>query len=381
MKKKLYVALALIIALSMVLAACGGGGGAAAPEPAPAPAPAPAEGGDAPAPAPVDDGKTYPADIAVTLGEPVSPSWVQLFKDLEAASDGKIPTTVYWSGSLLPIPEIPKGMQTGGATFANLPSPNYPDVLPLNCCILQLPFLGLKDPVTSAEIYMQLLDEFPEMMDEMAGFNMIPIAATPLGTYDLHFRTQSKIVKTPSDLNGLKMVPYSSTFLPLFKANNSAGTYIPPGQIYESLEKGIVDGYINNWAFQGWFGLGELMTQHMMFGEYGSFTEFNVLVINSDYYNALPADLQKIWVDTFRTNGGYKKMWDDTANMVKNEREKADAKGDITTVLTDSEIEVWKTELLKQHRIVLDDINAKRGDTVADDIYNRIVELIAEKVK
>jgi hypothetical protein len=34
------------------------------------------------------------------------------------------------------IPEIPKGLSTGAATFSNVPTNNYPDIMPLNARIL-----------------------------------------------------------------------------------------------------------------------------------------------------------------------------------------------------------------------------------------------------
>jgi TRAP-type C4-dicarboxylate transport system substrate-binding protein len=276
------------------------------------------------------------------------------------------------------IPEIPKGLSTGAATFSNVPTNNYPDIMPLNARILELPFLGLQDPVESSEIYMQLLDEFPEMMQEFSDYNMYPLAVTTLGMYGMHF-TDTKEVHVPADLNGRQIVPYKLEFLPMLEANNAAGSYIPPGQIYEALEKGVVGGYVNNWAFQGWFGLTELMRQHVEMGEYGAFHEFNVICVNLDFYNSLPKDLQQLLTDTFRTNGGYKDMWQDTSDLVDSEKAKAEAKGDVFINLTPEELDVWKAAVEGNHEIALDEIAAQRGDTAGNDIYERAKEIIAEK--
>jgi TRAP-type C4-dicarboxylate transport system substrate-binding protein len=216
------------------------------------------------------------------------------------------------------------------------------------------------------------------MMKEFADYNMFPLAVTTLGMYGLHF-ADTKEVHLPSDLNGRQIVPYKLEFLPMLEANNAAGSYIPPGQIYEALEKGVVDGYVNNWAFQGWFGLTELVRQHVEMGEYGAFHEYNVLCVNLDFYNSLPADLQKLLVDTFRTNGGYSDMWSDTAALVASEQEKARAKGDVFINLTPEEIDVWKKAVEGNHELALEEINAQRGDDAANAIYDRIVEIIAEK--
>lgn len=373
MAKKLSVALALVLLTGMVLTACSGGGSSTPP--------ASSGGGDstpASTSTPASSDEVFNMDIAVTLGEPVSPNWASLFKSLGENSDGRLNPTVYWSGSLVSIPEIPKTMASGGVTLANLPTPNYPDVLPLNTRIIQMPFFGLQDPIDSAEIYMQLLDEFPELMEEYAQYNMYPIAVTTLGTYDLHF-TDKNEVRKPSDLQGRQVVPYNMEFLPMLEANNAAGSYIPPGQIYESLEKGVVDGYINNWAYQGWFGLSELINQHVALGEYGAFTEFNVICVNLDFYNSLPEDLQQLLVDTFRTNGGYKDMWQDTADLVANEKKKGEEKGDLFVELTEAELDVWKEAIGDVSDKVIGEVNEIRGDDAAQRLYDRAKEILEEK--
>ena len=372
MKKRVLRPVCIILAFvlaGLALASCGGSN-------QPASSPAPSDAASAP-PAPK---QVYNVDINVTLAEAVSPSWAQLFRDLGTRSDGQFDVTVYWSGSLLSIPEIPNGFLSNTVTFGNLPSPNYPDTLPLNCRILQLPYMGLKDPVASSEIWMQLYDEFPQMGEEMAKFNMMAVASTTLGMYDLFFVDKNE-VRLPSDLSGRQIVPYKPEMLEMFERFNAAGSYIPPGQIYESLERAVVDGYINNWAFQGWFGLSELIHQSVKLSEYGAFHEFNFLVLNAQFYNSLPADLQKIWIDLFRTEKGYEKMWGDTADLVANEVKKAQEAGNLFVELTPAEQQVWKDELGDVHTVVLAEINATRGDTVATDIYNRAVELIAERNK
>ena len=352
-----------------------GGGGAAAP--------AGGGGAAAPAPAPEDTGQTWNIDISVTLGEMISPAWADNFRQIEERSGGRISTTVHWSQALLPIPEIPRGIMTGVAQFSNLPSPNYVDILPLNTRILQLPYMGLRDPVISAEIYMQLFNEFPEMREEMAQFNMLPIAATTLGVYDL-FLVDMNEVRVPADMSGRVIVPYKLEFLPLLEAYGASGTNIPPGQLFENLERGVVDGYVNNWSFMGWFGFTDLLHQAVRLDDYGAFQEFNILVINTDFYNEMPQDLRDIWHDVFWNERGFERMWGDTIAVAEREIANAEeraARGDFLFVdLTPEERAMWRDALYGTHASTLDDINSIRGDTVATDIYNRAREIIAERL-
>jgi len=334
-------------------------------------------------PPPQDDGRTWGIIMNKTFGEGVSPGWVSVFNELEERSGGRFDMTTFFAQSLLTIPEIPMGMFAGAASFSNLPSNNYVDILPLNTRILTLPFMGLQDPITSAEIYMQLYNEFPEMREEMAQFNMMVIGAATISTgYDLFLVDQNEI-RLPADLAGRRLVPFKLELLPLFEANNASSTQMPPGQIYEGLERGVIDGYVNMWAFKSMFGLADLIHQHVKFGDYGMFHEYFLLVMNTDLYAQLPEDLRQLWHDVFWYERGFERIIADTMRMVDyqvaaaNERA---ARGDFLLVeLTDAELQVWREALLPTHETALAEINAARGDTVANDIYNRALELIAER--
>jgi len=353
----------------IVLAACNGGNGGSQQA-----GQGNQNGGAQPAP-----DQTWDFTINFTHAEIVSPNWARVFgTDLEERSGGRINTTIHWAGDLLSIPEIPRGLQVGTAHISNMPSPNYVDVLPLNTRILQLPFIGLQDPVISAQIYMQLLDEFPEMRAEAEELGIKILGATPPGRYDLKLIDQNP-VRVPADLAGRTIVPYKLEFLPLLENYNAAGSFIPPAQIYEALERGVVDGYIATWAFAGFFGLTELVHQHVDFGDYGAFQEMNIFAMSLNTWNELPADLQQVLMDVTWNDGGYRDIYyGDTLVLANNQRTIAEEKGDLITTLRGAELDPWKEYILPLHQATIDDINEIRGDTVAQRIYDRVIELLSE---
>jgi len=326
------------------------------------------------------DDRTWEFTIAMTHAEIVSPNWHRVFgSELYEQSGGRINSTFYWAGSLLTIPEVPRGLQVGTATIANMPSPNYVDILPLNTRILQLPFIGLRDAITTAEIYMQLLNEFPEMREEMAQMGIIPLGATPLGRYDLKL-IDTNPVRVPSDLAGRQIVPYKLEFLPLLETYNAAGSFIPPGQIFEALERGVVDGYIATWAFAGFFGLTDLIHQHIDFGQWGAFQEVNIFAMSLATWNELPEYLQNTIMDVLWYDGGFRDIYyGDTAVLAQAQRDIATEKGDLIITLTQEEMDVWASYILPLHQQTIDEINDLRGDDVAQRIYNRILEILGER--
>jgi len=323
---------------------------------------------------------------AYAAGEPVTQSWTAALNEIARRSEGRIEVTHYYAGSLLTFPEIPRGMLEGVAQWAYLPTNNFPDVLPLNCRILQLPFMGLRDPVDAARIWMQLYDEFPEMAEELAQFNMMALAASPLWGYHIHLIDDNE-VRLPSDLAGRTIAPFKPEMVGVLDRVGAAGSHIPPGQMFESLERGVVDGYINTWAFANWFRLHEFLNQHVIVGEHGMYQEFFIYVIAIDFYESMPEDLRQIWhdihrneqVDIFGGERGYEFFWRETESFIDWQINYAIENDHLIVNLTDDEIAIWREALIVTHEATLDSINAARGDQVATAIYNRALEIIREK--
>ena len=333
-----------------------------------------------------EDVQVFVVDAAYAAGEPVTKSWTGTLEEIVARSGGRIEVNHHYAGSLLTFPEIPRGMTDGVAQWAYLPSNNFPDVLPLSCRIMQMPFMGLRDPLDSAEIMMQLMDEFPEIAEEFEQFNMIPLSVSPLWAYHLHL-TDDNEVRLPSDLSGRSINPYKPELQAMMDKFNVGISYIPPGQMYENLEKNVVNGYINTWAFAQWFGLHPWLKQHVIAYEHGLWQEFFFYAIAKDFYESMPADLQKIWHDVHRDEQieafgniyGYEFMWEETKSFIDWQMNYARENNNLFVNLTPEEAEVWKEEMAYTHQLVLDEINAKRGDQVATAIYNRARELITQK--
>ena len=364
MKKKLFriVCLALIVALAGVsLAACSND-------------------------QPQAEAQVFKVNAAYAAGEPVTQSWTAGLNEIVARSNGRIEVEHYYAGSLLTFPEIPRGMVDGVAQWAYLPSNNYPDVLPLNVRILQLPFMGLRDALGTAEIWMQLHDEFPEMAEELARFNMKALAASPLWAYHIHLIDRNE-VRLPSDLAGRTIAPFKPEMVPLLDRFGAAGTQIPPGQMYENLERGVVDGYIQTWAFANWFNLHGFLNQQVLFSDHGLYQEIFIYVVAKDFFESMPQDLQKIFHDVHRNeqvaafNGerGYEFFWRETESFINWQMEHARSAGNLIVELTDAEIAIWRDALIGSHETTINTINAERGDQVATAIYNRAIELITAR--
>lgn len=100
----------------------------------------------------------------------------------------------------------------------------------------------------------------------------------------------NKEVKTLSDFKGLK-IRVMPLYIPFVKALEAAPVTIPPSEIYTSLERGVVDGFM--WPDVGMvsFGLQEV-TQYSM--EPGVFQMEPATMINMNKWKQIPAEAQEI---------------------------------------------------------------------------------------
>ena len=370
-KKKIYLVLSVILAVAL-LSACGGN---SSPDPAPAPTPAPSNN-QSTTPPPADE-TVYELNVNLTGGEPGQQNYLKLFRELEEESGGRLQCTVYFAGSLLAIPDIPKGLQSGVAEISSMATNNYTSIMPLNSRILQFPFMGLKDPGVAVEILTQLQAEFPEMQKEFDDLGIINLGNFAFPPYNLHFSDEKIDVRVPADVKGLKIMTNKIEFQEILNSAGAAPVQMSPSDVYTSLEKNVIDGYANSYGFAPKFGLTDVSVNHLEFGEYGAWLDFSNTGINAAFFNSLPEDLQQIIVNKFATKGYI--PYQDELDMTESFKATGEARGDKFVTLTDEELAQWSELGVAAHQNAIDEINAARGDDAASRIYARALELIAER--
>jgi len=133
--------------------------------------------------------------------------------------------------------------------------------------------------------------------DKKQGFQVVALALT--GTRNLYNRV--KAVKTPDDLNGMKMrVMANPTEFKVWKSLGTLPTNIPAPEIYTSLQTGVVDA-------------AESSLPAIVTGKYYEVAPYIVMThhqynvhmyfLNDRTLAKIPAELQKIVLDTFREAG------------------------------------------------------------------------------
>lgn len=151
--------------------------------------------------------------------------------------------------------------------------------------VLELPFLSPSTEV-GAQTINELYRTFPEMRKEHKDVHLIYL----WGTLPAQLHTINKPVRTLADIKGMKLActPGSAKIV---QALGAIPVPLPPPKMYETLEKGVVDGAVLAWAsFKVW-KLQEVTHYHTKV-DLGSVTTWSAM--NKDTWNSFSPKTQAV---------------------------------------------------------------------------------------
>ncbi|MCF0121536.1 MAG: TRAP transporter substrate-binding protein DctP, partial [Oscillospiraceae bacterium] len=154
-----------------------------------------------------------------------------------------------------------------------------------------VPLNGITCAQMGSKVFYDMYNEIPECAAEFKDFKVIEVqccSTAPLSTVGFK-------IEKPEDFNGKSFRAagaVQSTYLQLL---GSAPSSIPPGDVYESMEKHVVSGMTNDWHNIDCFKLYEV-TDYCM--DYPINTTSCFLLMNKEKYESLPEDLQKL-IDSY----------------------------------------------------------------------------------
>ena len=286
MKKKLIIVLAAVLMLAL-LAGCSQ---PSSPSPAPAPAPAPstpstpAPGGPEP---PKDLGKFSftlsshdPATSKIML---YTQSWADAIFE---ATGGGVKIEIFGSGTIAASGDVVDVVKGGGADLGWIMTGFFPGQYQLTE-VVGLPMQGFGDNRATTETLWDLYDEYPAVSAEWSkDFKLLMFYANPGNT----FGSKKPIAKV-ADLAGLNMRCPGGPITSVMKAWGGNPIGMPPGDIYQALERNNIDGWVWENAGAVSFNVPEvtkfytdMKMYHMCFG----------VVMNQASWNSLPPEYQAI---------------------------------------------------------------------------------------
>jgi TRAP-type C4-dicarboxylate transport system substrate-binding protein len=281
----------LLVVAVMVISALVLGGCAAQPAPAPKPTPSPT-----PVPSPT------PAQvIQLKLGHHNPPNgrttvkyinvWAQ---KVEAATNGRVKITLFPAESLFKSMEAIEATNGGIADIAWSQVGNFPGRFDLTN-VLALPFLSLESgkidgkprsgAAVNSHIVQELYETTPEIQAEWKDVKLLFVhASDPFVLF-----TSKKQIKNQNDLKGLKIRDLSGPPSDMWKLLGAVPALLAAPDIYEAVDKGVLDGNSCPWAMMATYKLYEVLKYQSV----GTCSGEYFMMMNNDKFNSLPADIQK----------------------------------------------------------------------------------------
>jgi len=172
---------------------------------------------------------------------PVHKAMVFMAEKVKEKSEGKLKIDVYPSEQLGSERECLEQLQLGGLDMTKTSSS------PLESFIPQMKVLGLPYLFRDSEHYWKVLlgDIGKELLAAGEKNKLKGLCFYDAGARS--FYTRDKLINTPADLKGMKIrVQQSPMAIEMIDAMGAAATPIDWGELYTSLQQGVVDGAENN---------------------------------------------------------------------------------------------------------------------------------------
>lgn len=278
MKKFASFALALSL-FAMTLSGCGGSSSAA-----PAASGAAPEAASSAAPA----GKTYEIKIA-TVGNEDHQSTVgaTFFKEkVEELSNGQFKVNIFPNGALGGEREAAEGVKLGTIQMTIVTTDGTLPAWVPEVQVLSIPYLFANKEEAYDVLDNMLQDKFAPLF-EAQGFKHLGF--TELGFR--HFTNNVREVKSAADMKGLSIrVQEAPIWFALTDALGATATPVPFNELYTALQQGMVDGQENPVTSIATSRFNEVQKYMTLDGHtYAA----QSMIMNKDFYDSLPAELQK----------------------------------------------------------------------------------------
>lgn len=231
--------------------------------------------------------------------------------------------------------------------------------------IVDLPFLT-RDAGAASQALWSL---FPDhLAPEYEGLKVLALFAHNGGL----IHTTGQKVETMDDLQGLRIRTPSPAISDMLTALGATPQGLPPAEVYESLQKGTLDGTVFPWDPVASFGLNEVLSYHL---DAGAYTVPFFFVMNQRRYDALPDDVRAC-IDGASGDALVAKFgdWWDKWDAVG--RVQAEAAGHEIATLSDDERARWREALAPMITAYLESLKAQ-GVEDPEAIYQAMQDEIA----
>jgi len=206
-----------------------------------------------------------------------------LGKDIEKRSGGKVSVRVFAGNSPFgkvenQADQVKQGVTDLAFGLNGIPRGRFP-----RTSIMEMPFVAESADSASKALWAMLDGSLAE---DYKDFKPIALHCHNPGL----FHTRDKSLKTIADVKGLRMRAPNPPTQALLAFLGATPVGMPPGQVYENIEKGVIDGAVFPWDAIKGFRLENILKHHL---DARVYTSCFHLVMSPKRYAELPADVQR----------------------------------------------------------------------------------------
>jgi TRAP-type transport system periplasmic protein len=285
-------------------------------------------------------------------------------KEVEKATNGRVKITIYPGGTLSTAVQLYDSVRTGVVDLAWFLQGYTPGKFPLTSAI-ELPFMASSAKQGSAALW-ELYENSPELQAEYGGVKVLSMWVVDPG----QLMTNRKIVRNMNDVKGLKLRIGSDTLKPTAEALGAVPILMPINELFDALQKGVVDGTLLGTSAIRTFKLQSLL-KGVTIGHF--FVNAQALGINRNSWGRIPAEDQKIIMDLagLRLSQITGAKFDSEGKVGYDD---AVAAGVEIVQLPAAEMAKWRDAVGGIYQKWIADINAKK--LPGQQIYNKTRELL-----
>ncbi len=297
---------------------------------------------DAPAeePAEAADPEDFGDPVTLTFGHPFPPTdpiqvnvWEPWVEQVAEATAGTVEIEIHAGGALAPGPQVYENT-VAGAQDIGWTMPGYtPGRFPITQ-IIEAPF-AFDDAVEGTEVTWELWEAFPEFQEEFDDAHILSIWAMDSGD----FFTRDTPVESLEDVAGLTMRSPAPLQGDALEAMGASTVNMPAPEVYDSVERGVIDGYFLANSATRVFDLGETTSYRT---ECGCYTGAFVLAMNQGQWDSL-SDAQRDAIESLTGKDLALQLAEEHQAMADEVEAEYWPEHDVETItLSDEEFDRWR---------------------------------------
>lgn len=291
-------------------------------------------------------------------------------RELEQKSGGAVKVTVYPGPSTFgnvakQLDQVRAGVIDIAHGLAGIPRGRLP-----RTSIMDMPFLAKS--AYSASMALWDLYKDGSVAEDYKGVRVLALHCHNPGV----FYTSGKAIRLPDDVKGLRLRTPSPALAAMVESFGGTPVTLPVGDVYENLQKGVIDGTILTWEAGLSFRLNEVAPLHT---EAKAYVTCFYFVMNQAKFDALPENVRQavdsVSGDNFVPRVG--KWWDGPDALGR-----ADAVRRNHSIITvsDAERSVWHAKAAEAVEKWLSALE-KEGLADAHAIYGKAQAYVAKHEK